>query len=112
MRSLYKVTADAPPYVNGVRVAPGDLLPMSDQAATYERDLGYIKETTAEAEAKPLDLTEAERTALPALGEAGEDAGALLSEIRWSAGTGLAMTPVALEADGTGSLAEPAPPAE
>lgn len=70
--SLYRVTDTAPPRVNGERVKPGDLMILSEAEARYERDLGHLVETTTDAEAAPLDLTDAERTALPVLDAAGD----------------------------------------
>ena len=106
MRSLYKVTDTAPPYVNGAPVAPGHLLTLTEAEALYERDLGHVEATTAEAEAGPLDLTDAERAALPALApETAGEAGALLSDIRWSAAPTVLLPAPALDA-------EPSPAAE
>lgn len=89
-KSLYRVTEEAGEYVNGQWVRPGDLLTLSEPEARYERDQGFIVETTAEAEARPLDLSDAERAALPVLGDE----------------PGVDMSPIAAPEDGAPAFLE------
>ncbi|ACL55626.1 hypothetical protein [Methylobacterium nodulans] len=116
-KALYRVTEAAPPRVHGRRVAPGDLLSLSEAEARYERDLGHIVPTTVEGEAQPLvGLTEAERAALPPLELLGDGpVEYAVGEGRWSEGTGVPLTGIDLPADGVErevTLASTAIPAE
>jgi hypothetical protein len=69
-KSLYRVTAAG--RVCGRLVAPGDLLALTEAEARYEVDLGHLVATTVEAEARPFDLSETERAALPRLEPLGD----------------------------------------
>jgi hypothetical protein len=70
-KTLYRVTDKAGPRVNGQRVKAGDEIKLTEAEAMYERDLGHIveltKESPAEMQGEPLNVTDEERAAMPAL---------------------------------------------
>lgn len=106
MSSLHRVTDTAPQHVNGARVKPGDLLVLSQAEALYERDLGHVEPTTFEAEAQPIDLTDAEREALPPLPPLGDGLVEYATgQVRWGGGADEPMTAIPAEPDDAGDSA-------
>jgi hypothetical protein len=115
-KSLFRVTDTAPDRVHGLRLPPGGLLNADPDAVRYEVDLGYLVRTTIEDECRPLvGLTDAERAALPPLGDSAAENAVGPSKGRKGAGTGVVMTGIPMEPDGAGgfigTLTEPAPEA-
>lgn len=93
---FYTVTDAAPPKVAGQRVAPGDVLRLLPIVARTEVEFGHLREG---AEGKPLDLTDAERAALPELAPLGDGPVAYATGVAGEA-AGVPLTGIEAPADG------------